>query len=323
MNFRLVILAISFSSTLSFSQKENDSVPYDLYKDQLVLHASMGLNDAPFQLKGKFGNASTLRFRSNLNPIMGFGVAYKWFALNLNFKLPGHIRNTDDYGSSNYYDLGVKFGIKRWFFKIDLHGYTGFGIKNARSINDSLPVSDEGIYYNDGIQSISFSINAYRFKNANFKMKPALGIVGRYLDKTSSFYMKYTINTHGVGASGGIVPSNFFDYSASVYEANTISAFDFGAVPGFAYVNNINGWQYSFLAGLGAVIQAKVFNFNGNSRGFLGLAPRLDLKAQAGYNVEKWFLMFTSSFDNKSIRFNDFRYRQIYYYLRLTYGYRF
>lgn len=312
-----------FISILSNAQESKDTIPYELYKDQLVLHTSFGFNDAPFQLKGNFGNAETLRFRSNLNPILGVGMAYKWFALNINFKLPGHIRNTNDYGSSNYFDLGFKFGVKRWFFKVDLHGYTGFGIKNASAINDSLPVSDKGIYYNDNIQSLSFSINAYRFKNPLFKIKPAIGIVGRYTDKAKSFYMKYTINTHGVGASNGIVPSNFFDYSATVYESNTLSAFDFGVIPGFAYVQNINGWQYSFIAGLGAVIQAKVFAFNGNSRGFLGLAPRLDLKAQAGYNVDNWFFMFTSSFDNKSIRFNNLRYRQIYYYVRLTYGYRF
>ncbi len=312
-----------FASIQSWCQKSNDSIPYELYKDQLVLHSSIGFNDAPFQLKGNFGNTDILRFRSNLNPIMGLGMAYKWFALNINFKLPGHLRNTEDYGKSNYFDLKVKFEIKRWFFRVDLHGYTGFGIKNARVINDSLPVSDEGIYYNDKIQSLSFSINAYRFKNPKFKIKPAIGIVGRYRNQASSFYMKYTINTHGVGATNGLVPNNFFDYSASVYESNTLSAFDFGAVPGYAFVNNKNGWQYGFLAGLGAVIQAKVFAFNGNSRGFLGLAPRLDLKAQAGYNVDDWFLMLTSSFDNKGIRFNNLRYRQMYYYMRLTYGYRF
>lgn len=283
----------------------------------------MGLNDAPFRIKGNFSEQEALRFRANLNPIMGIGFAYKWMALNVNFKLPGYLRKTEDYGKTNYFDLGVKFGIKRWYFAIDLHSYKGFGIKNAHLINDTLPVSPKNVYYNENLQSASLSFNAYRFKNGHFQMKPALGIVGRYLKETTSFYMKYTLNIHGVGASNGIMPRNYFNYSESVYESNNMSAIDFGIVPGAAYINNINGWQFGFLAGFGGVIQSKFFSYQGNTRGFLGLAPRIDLKAQAGYNVDNWFLMFTSSFDNKSIRFNDLKYRQVYYYIRLTYGYRF
>jgi hypothetical protein len=318
-----IFLTALLCSSVVLGQNKADSLPFEIYKDKIVLHSSIGLNDAPFRLKGQFQNQEVLRYRSNLNPIIGMGIAYKWFALNLNFKLPGHLRNTDDYGKSNYFDLGVKFGLKRWFFKIDLHGYNGFGIKNASQINDTLPVSQKDIFYNNKIQSLSLSFNVYRFSNTNFKMKPAFGVVGKYHEETQSFYLKYTVNAHGISASNGIMPYNYFNHSASVYEANSISAFDFGAVPGFAYVHNQNGWQYSFLAGVGAVIQAKVFSFQGMSRSFLGLAPRIDLKAQAGYNVEDWFLMFTSSFDNKSIRVSEIRYRQIYYYLRLTYGYRF
>lgn len=317
------ILVVCLLPVWLWSQKEKDSLPYELYKDQLVLHTSLGLNDAPFRLKGQFNDEEVLRYRANLNTIMGLGVAYKWFALNLNFKLPGYIRDTDDYGKTNYFDLGFKFALRRWFFQVDLHGYTGFGIKNAHLINDTLPVSPRNIYYNSKVQSLSLSLNGYRFENEQFKMKPAMGIVGRYTKETKSFYVKYTVNLHGIGATNGIIPDSYIDNTASIYKSTGITAFDFGAVPGFAYIKNQNGWQYSFLAGLGGVIQAKVFNYKGNSRGFLGLAPRLDLKAQAGYNVEKWFLMFTSSFDNKSIRFNNLKYRQIYYYLRLTYGYRF
>lgn len=315
-----VVLCISLGHA---QHAANDTLPYTMFKDRLVLHSSIGINDAPFSLSGDFNSLDNLKYRANLNTIMGFGFAYKWLALNINFKLPGYIRNTADFGKTNYFDLGVKFGIKKWFFAVDFHGYSGFGIKDAHQLNDTLPVSNRNVFVNQNVQSFSLSFNGYRFKNEHFKIKPAIGIVGHYREKTSSFYVKYTINTHGVGASNGIMPSDFFNYSASVYAANSISAFDFGAVPGYAYINNHNGWQYGFLAGLGAVIQAKVFSFPANTRGFLGLAPRLDLKAQAGYNVDNWFLMFTSSFDNKSIRFNDFRYRQVYYYLRLTYGYRF
>ena len=40
------------------------------------------------------------------------------------------------------------------------------------------------------MQIASISMNAYRFKNGDFKMKPALGIVGNYKQEVKSFYVK-------------------------------------------------------------------------------------------------------------------------------------
>ncbi|MDX1652909.1 MAG: DUF4421 family protein [Brumimicrobium sp.] len=302
---------------------QNDSLPYTLYRDNLILHTSIGINDAPFRLNDDFGQVNNLRYRANLNAIMGIGINYKWFALNFNFKLPGYLRSRSQYGETNYFDLGFSFEVKKWFFAMDIHGYNGFGLINADRISKNLEQTEENVLINDQLRSFSFSMNGYRFKNEEFKIKPAVGIAGRYHQPASTFYMKYTLNIHGIGSTDSIMPHSFFEIQRSLYRSHNISAFDLGVVPGWAYSNNNEGWQFGFLAGLGAVIQAKVYNYDNTSRGFLGLAPRLDLKFQFGYNVDNWFLMLTSSFDNKSIRFNDFRYSQNYYYLRLSYGYRF
>jgi hypothetical protein len=320
MKKKLIILLLIFSQVCI---SQNDSIPYKMFKDNIVVHTSLGYNAAPFSLSGNFGQVDKLKYRANLNPIMGIGVAYKWFALNVNFKLPGYIRNTSDYGRTNYLDLSLKFGVKSWFFNIDLHAYRGFGIKNANLISNQIAVSDRNVFLNDQLNSFSFGINGYRFHKKTFKIKPAIGIVGRYHGKASSFYIKYTVNLHGIDAANKLLPHTYFENNKAIHRSNNISAFDFGAVPGWAHINNINGWQYGVLAGLGGVIQTKAFSFEGTNRGFLGLAPRLDLKLQAGYNVDNWFLMLTSSFDNKSIRFNEFQYQQVYYYVRLTYGFRF
>lgn len=317
------ILFILLIISAHFVLAQNDSLPYKMFKERVVFHSSIGYNAAPFSLKGNFGQIDKLKYRANLNPIMGIGYAHKWFAFNINFKLPGYIRSTTDYGRTSYFDLAVKFGVKRWFFNIDLHSYRGFGIKNANLVSDQLPLSNKNILINDQLNTFSFSVNGYRFDERNFKIKPAMGIVGRYSEKASSLYMKYTVNIHGINAANNIMPYDFFENDKTIHRANNIGAFDFGLVPGWAHVNNIDGWQYGVLAGLGGVIQVKAYSSEGTSRGFLGLAPRVDLKLQGGYNVDNWFVMLTSSFDNKSIRFNEFQYQQVYYYLRLTYGYRF
>jgi hypothetical protein len=323
MRYSLVISFALVILTSGHAQQNSEKRVYETYKDQWVAHSSLGLNDSPFRLKGSFGTEEVLRYRSNLNAIMGIGVAHKWFALNLSFKLPGYLRNTEDFGKTNYIDLGLQFEHDNWFFVGDIHRYSGFGIKNANNLNNSLPVTNQNVFFNDEISTFSVSAHAYQFFNEQFKMNPALGIVGRYLEETKSFYIKYTTNVFSLRAENEIMPNDFFPHTASIYEARSMGAFDVGAVPGFAYINNIEGWQYGFMTGVGAVIQLKSFSYQNITRAFLGLAPRVDIRAQAGYNVDKWFLMLTSSFDNKSVNFDEFNYRQVYYALSLNYGYRF
>lgn len=316
------IILISFLF-IGFSYPQSDSLSYTMHKNSLVLHTSLSLRDAPFSFSDNFGPFNKLNYRANLNVIHGFGVAYKWFALNINYKLPGYVRDTKKYGKTNYFDLGLQFSFKDWYFSANFHDYIGYGIKKASVISDTLPLTSSGFFINDKIQSISFGVNAYRFFNKNLNMKAAQGIVGRYTKPVHGYYLRFTTNLHGVSSSNHLIPYQYFETSTSIHSATSIAAFDFGAIPGYAYLNNINGWQFGAFAGLGGVIQTKVYTFDTTQRGFLGIAPRIDLKLQAGYNVENWFLMITSSFDQKSIRFSNFAYNQVYYYLRLTYGYRF
>jgi hypothetical protein len=74
--------------------------------------------------------------------------------------------------------------------------------------------------------------------------------------------------------------------------------------------------------GFGPVVQSKFYIVNENTRGFFGLAPRYDLRLIAGYNVPKWFVMISTEFDNRSIRFNELKYKNNNYTVRLLAGYR-
>lgn len=306
-----------------FSTAQDKRLPYVMYSDNVVAHTSLSLNSAPFKLRDNFGEFDKLKYKSNLNLIHGIGLAYKWFSLEFSYKLPGYVRNTDKFGKTKYFDLGLQFSYKKWDFAIAFAEYKGYGIKNAELISSSLPLSPSGYYLNSNIKSRSFGINAYRFFNPDLRMKPAVGIVGRYVAPIHGAYLRLTTNIHGISASNGLIPYQYINTPPSIHKSNSISAFDFGAVPGYGYINNVDGWQFGAFAGIGAVIQSKFYNFENTRRGFIGLAPRFDLKMQFGFNVENWFLMLTSEFDHKSIRFKDFRYTQTYYNLRLTYGYRF
>lgn len=319
-------LILVFSCSLGCLFSQPDSIPYKIFEEQYIPHSSIGYNTAPFVIDDEFSNStSRIRYRANMNPVLGFGFSYKWLSLGFSFKLPGYIKDTERFGESNYLDLDAQYQWEKWFFTGDFHYYKGFSAINANTFTPDTLGGDNPNIIKEELRTYSLSLNAYQFLKDDFQMKASQGIVGRYKEKTWSLYSKYTLNFHGINNNkNSILPESLtLSSSKSLWDAHAISAFDFGAVPGIAYVNNIDGWQFGLQTGLGLVIQTKFYSFDEISRGFLGLAPRLDLNFQAGYNVDKWFLMLNSSVDNKSIRFNDYRYRQMYYYVRLTGGFRF
>jgi hypothetical protein len=255
--------------------------------------------------------------------MLGLGLSYKWFSLRLGIPLPGSVKSVGKNGSTNYYDLGIDFSIKKTFCDIDLRNYKGYAIKNANKWNDSLNKLHPHEIRSD-VNVASFSINVWYFHNRDFKMVAVKGKTGYYEKPVRTWYLKNTFNIFGVGTENqSLVPLQLIDTLNSKIGSNLLTSIDLGVVPGYAYVNRINNWQFSVLAGIGAVIQSKFYTTEGFSRGFLGLAPRYDFRVMGGYTVPNYFLFLITDFDNKSIRFTDFVYRQSFYSIRLVGGIRF
>lgn len=318
MKWILLNIALLCFSTL-FTQK--DSIPYKLMENKWIINSTIGYNTAPFILKDNFGlMENTIRYKANMNPVLGLGFTHKWISLGFSLKLPGYLRDVKKFGESEYFDFDFRLNLWDWHFSGDIHYYKGF-----RLLNHSLEEQEantEPLIYNN-LNTFSTSLNGYYFLDSSYNTKAAFGMLGKYNTSIHSFYVKNTLNIHRVkNEQTKILPNPLNDLEASLWSAHNIGAIDTGIVPGFAYVNNINGWQFGGMIGIGGVIQAKYFTFSNQKRAFLGLAPRLDLNLYAGYNIDDWFLMLNTNIDNKSIRFNDFKYQQVYYYVRLICGYR-
>lgn len=326
-NKLIVLLFLLFAPFCLLSQGKKktirDSVPYTLFNDKLVLYTDIGYASAPFSIKYDFGpEVKRLRYRNNFRTILGLGVTYKWFALRLGFPLPGDVRPVSRYGKTSPFNLGLDFTIKKTFLDIELRRYQGYVIKNAKKWNDTL----DDLHPNDirkNTTALSLSLNAWYFHNKYYKMSALRGKTGHYEGIVKTWYIKSTFNIFGIGnESSSIVPIELIDSTNTKTGANILSSIDFGAIPGYAFVNKINNWQFSIMAGFGAVIQAKHYANDNVNRTFLGLAPRYDIKLIGGYTVPRYFIFLVTDFDNKSIRFTDLYYRQSFYYVKIVGGVR-
>lgn len=318
----IFLFTLLFFSNLS-AQDTADSLPYTLYKERVVLFSDLGFNAAPFTLKDNFSDGQDkLRFKHNLKLSLGLGVMYKWFSLRIGFGLPGTIRPKSRFGNSQITDLGIAFSFKKTYWDIDARNYYGYAIVDANKWNDTLNKLTPNLLRSD-TRAVSFSTNVWYFKNKHFKMAPVYGKVGHYDVAAQTWYFKGTLNYFGVGNEGeSITPTELIDSSQTKSSAHTIAAVDIGVVPGYAYVGRINNWQFSAFGGLGAVIQSKIFTAGQTTRGLLGLAPRLDLRFIAGYSKPEYFVWFVTDFDAKSIRFQEMKYNQTFYSLKVVAGFR-
>lgn len=326
MHYLRKILSISFIILIysgNLFATEKDSVPYKMFKEDVILSTDIGLYAAPFSLKDNYQlGVNKIKFRNNPKIAVGLGVSYKWFAIRLGFALPIEILSKSKYNKTQYFDLGLRFNLKQTFTTIELRDYKGYVIKDAYTWNDSIKATGLPNEYRKNTTALNISANVWWFKSKDFNYQAAMGRVGHYNGEGKTWYFKSTVNFFGVSnITEELVPKELSD-SSDRLKANGIGAIDIGFIPGYAYVNRIKNWQFSALAGLGGVIQAKYYTKNQTTRSFLGVAPRIDLKLMVGYSRPNYFVLLSSDFDIKSIKIQNLSYNQTFYNVRLTGGFR-
>lgn len=310
-------------SSCFWAQEDDTTVYYTRFKEKIVLFSDIGYASAPFRIVYPFEeDVKRLKYRNNFNPVLGLGVSYKWFSLRLAFALKGTTRSVSRFGRSVLFDLGTSFQIKKWFFVLDARSYKGYAIRNAYQWNDTLSkLNPNDIRSNT--QMASISINTWYFFNKHFNMPSVFGRTGHYERDLGTFYLKPIFSIHGVGNENkSIIPSELINPIDDKSSSSTFASTDIGLVPGYAYVHRNGNWQICGFLGLGGVIQGKFYNTLSGTRGYLGLAPRYDVKMYGGYSVPRYFAFLSLDFDNKSIRFTNLKYRQSYFTWKITAGIR-
>jgi len=288
------------------------------------MYSDVGYNANPFSLRGNFGqNVNELSYKNNFSPFLGLGFAYKWFHLRVGFPIIGNIRSASKFGQTTQYNFAYDLTYKKVWYDFEFKSTFGYALKNAAqwdtSSNDEQPHQ-----ILPKVQSLNLMMNGWYFKNPEFQMNGLLGKRAHYTKEILTWYLKGTINYFGsANRNGSLVPEQIQDPQIPIQTLTQLQAFDFGVVPGVAYVNRKNNWQIGGWLGLGPVIQIKGYETPDYSKLFLGLAPRFDMRFMGGYSSDERFFFIVTDFDNKSIRYNELNYRQLYYAIKFVAGFRF
>ena len=316
-----IFLLITCQVTFAVAQ-ESDTMNYELFKKRVVLFSDLGFNSAPFSIRDDYAlGVKKLNYRNNIKPVLGIGIAYKWFALRVGFTVPLNILDQTKFGNAKYFDLGLKANIKQTFCNLVLRSYSGYAVENAYKFNDSITPTIQNALM-PSTRSVSVSVNVWYFRDKSFKMEAFQGRSAHFTGEAKTWYFKGTLNYFGVSNdTRAIIPTELTD-STDIKNAQGIGAVDLGIIPGYAYGNRINNWQFGMFLGLGGVIQSKYYTKDAVTRSFLGLAPRLDLKFSGGYSRPNFFILLVSDFDIKSLKIQTMKYNQTHYNIRIMSGFR-
>lgn len=307
---------------LAYAQHDTTLI-YKLHKDKIVLYSDLGYNSAPFSIAYPFSESiSTIKYRNNYKPVLGIGGAYKWLAIRIAFAIGENIKPTKKFGTTNFRSIRASYTHKRTYYNFNLRGFNGFAIKDAYTWNDSI-TKELSNDIRPNTTAFGMSLNGWYFNNENLNMDAVYFKRGQYKKNTSSFYIKNSLNIYGIeNNKQSLIPSELIDVNNTKTSSPFLFAIDFGVIPGYAFILKKNNWQFSSLFGLGGVFQNKYYRANNTTRGFLGLAPRLDIISVAGYSNDDYFIFISADFNNKSIRYNELIYKQNFYHLKLIGGIR-
>jgi len=171
-----------------------DTTYYESYTEELTARTYSSVKFLNFGLiNGQEGTA--LRYNTNYNFILGLGVNYSIFGLNIGLNFPFVNHDDDKYGPSHYLDLQSHIYARRYNIDLYLQNYKGYYIPNPDKVFAGWPVSDTFPKRPD-INTLSVGFNVqYMFNYKRFSFKAAFNqnewqkkSAGSFVAATNFFY---------------------------------------------------------------------------------------------------------------------------------------
>lgn len=231
-------------------------------------------------------NGTNIRFMPNYGINLGAGVAYKWFAVDLTFRIG--IKGMDDFESSEFLDFQGRVFSSKQYLEGSLQYYFGHKINNIGGINVPVGEIDR---VRDDIRTINIGLSyLYAFNYDKFSLKAPFILNEVQRKSAGSFIFGASFDFFNMNADSSVIPSplaEYFDEQLHLVDISTISlAANFGYMYTFS-------WKERFFLTLGLI---PGLNFNlGDSKAEnrenfkWNVSYKIKAMNAIGYNGERFF----------------------------------
>ncbi len=109
---------------------------------------------------------SSIRYRPGRQVNLGFGFAYKWFALDIAFNV-GLVEDTD-LEESDFLDIQARVFTRKHYMEFTYQYYYGYTVQNVNGVSNAI---DESSMVREDIRSINFVMQyLYAFNHGKFSL---------------------------------------------------------------------------------------------------------------------------------------------------------
>ena len=204
-----------------FLYRNHDTTYIKSHSDQFALKLVTVQKFNYFNIRDK-NNETALRYRPEYGINLGFGVSYKWFALDITFNLG--IRGDEDFKQKEFFDFQGRIFSSKQFIDGYLQYYYGYKLGNLNGINDVL--SDLEKIRND-IRTVNFGLQyLYAFNYDKFSLKAPFVLNEIQRKSAGSMIFGASFAFFTMDADSSIIPVeyiNFFDPALHITDYSVIS----------------------------------------------------------------------------------------------------
>ncbi len=200
------------------------------YSDELALKI-LGVNKYTyFQVNDKNKN-SALRYRPDRQINLGFGVAYKWFAIDVAFNVG--IVEDSELENKNFLDFQGRIFSRKQYFEGTFQYYYGYKVNKIKGADTNLPESSN---IREDIRTINFVLQyLYAFNYGRFSLKAPFILNEVQKKSAGSLIGGANFSLYIMDADSSVIPPELSDDFTEALHLQDLNVASVGLNIGYMY----------------------------------------------------------------------------------------
>lgn len=240
-------------------------------------------------------NDSRLRYRPIRDLSLGFGVSYKWFALDITFALG--LRNNSEFENTRSFDFQGTMYSSKQYISATLQYYQAYKLGNVSGVD--VPISETSERRED-VRTINFGLQyMYAFNYTKFSFKAPFVFNEVQRKSAGSPILGASFNSFVMDADSSIVPPEAYTSFDPILHMRDLNILSVSVSLGYMYTFVYKRHYFltlSIIPGIninGGDFYTDIRNYKSPGFNF-----KINTMNAIGYNSKKYFVGFNLSADS-------------------------
>lgn len=335
----LFVLLVSLKWTLTCASVTSDTLQESkwlpnyigVFKDRLSLSLILCTRGTSVNIHNLSDQKQQAKYAPNNIINLGFGINYKWLALELAFRVPFLDRQDKTRGNTRAFYVEARMIRRKYWFHAFLQSNRGYYLSNVTEFDPHWFDHQKDYFFRRDISSsVAFLSGNYIFNDAKFSYKAVSNQFEWQKKSAGSFLLGGTIANYNCHADTSLLPLNARRNYSAASDITSINVLLSGTNVGYLHTFVIKKKLFIHL-GLIQTFGLRHFQYSkaglGTQEAKTGLGHIIDARFALGYNSDRTFggiyynlVNFNESVGNQNLMDLNFQYIKLFFGKRLHYS---